>query len=452
MEKGRASAHSFFVTATCPLHETHLHKHLQGENVKTRIKARLVGLVTNGIKLPRLKYLVAGATASTLVFTGVACSSLNHKDVYSQPDWVTCIYDKEDGKLIKQLNPGDDRVSVEDDAIVVLIPSSNRFIAAVTGSGRDPGFPEGLVSQEATRRETNTQTQGRFRFNTSIACKWYEQHGRRNADESGSLGFNVRGDANQGWARYLIENMLPEMVKVNDALLKNKSWQYLEDNLPTNANQDGIVPDGEEAGPLTLDVMEVEFGEMFTKNLNASLGDNYFCGITYDPLKPDVCPPITFDIYSVSLVDQTPVNERRKLEETEDALEIAEKQQALLDQQQQQDYDFAVQQQQNQEKQDQLDYDNAVAASEQQNKLDDLKAADEIAELKRQQGVAAEAAALEALKNQQAAKQQLAPCIEAAALNGGVITADECAKILLALQGKSPSVPGSNISIGGATG
>src|SRR5690606_12573688 len=67
----------------------------------------------------RLSARTALLTATAIAATAILAScGLNEKDVYSKPDATICVYDKEDGKLIKQLPPGADRTKVEDDAIV----------------------------------------------------------------------------------------------------------------------------------------------------------------------------------------------------------------------------------------------------------------------------------------------------------------------------------------------
>ena len=59
---------------------------------------------------------LALAGAGTLIFS--ACSGITNKDVHSKPDATVCIYDKEDGKLIKQLPPGANKAEVEGDAVL----------------------------------------------------------------------------------------------------------------------------------------------------------------------------------------------------------------------------------------------------------------------------------------------------------------------------------------------
>lgn len=363
-----------------------------------------------------------------------ACSGLTNKDVHSKPDHTVCIYDKEDGKLIEQLPPGANKKEVEGDAVVVEIPTSNRFyFVSPDSSVKDPGAPNYLTGRDASYKDMQMVVQIRFRFDVNKACKWFDQHGRRNADGNGSLGFNARGDANQGWARWLNENFAPAMQTVGEPLIFQYSWPHHEYNYPVNADDNGVIANGDEAGLLTREQMQLDFGANLSKNLTDSLGDSFFCGIDYDPAKPDVCPDIKVDIYSTKLVDQTPVNERKAVEALSEGNRIANDKAALIEA----GTDAAIRQ-----RKAELAEEKAIA--------DEENAAAIEAETRRQQLLAAQQATKD-LEAQRAAVDKLSVCAEAARINGGPISPSECALLLLALQGKSPAVPGGGIVVNGGS-
>lgn len=368
-----------------------------------------------------------------VVVCSTALTACNTKDVYSSPDSTMCIYDKEDGRLIKQLPPGADSVEVEDDAIEVKLPTSDRFgYVTPDDAKRDPGFPKYMTGTDSTYKDIGAYGQVKFQFDQNQQCAWYEQNGKRNADENGNLGFNTRGDPNTGWATWLAENLAPAMQRTMEPILRKYDWAHLVYNYPVNASERGDVPDGEEPGMLTRDAVAEEFNKNFSAELSKSIGGQYFCGIAYDSAKPDVCPNIQIYLDGFVLYkDDSPLKQRQELEQIAENNRYANERAALIEQ----GIDAETR-----EKQAQTDRDNALA---------EIEKTDKLADQARERALLEDQQLTDALNAQQAATEDLSACAEAAKLNGGVISPEDCARILLALEGLSPNVAGDGLVISG---
>ncbi len=68
---------------------------------------------------------------------------------------------------------------------------------------------------------------------------------------------------------------------------------------PVNADQIGDIPKGQAPGEATSQKLGIQLGLEFTKEINANLGGDYFCGIDTAP-GSTACPPITFQVKAVT--------------------------------------------------------------------------------------------------------------------------------------------------------
>ena len=118
--------------------------------------------------------------------------------------------------------------------------------------------------------------------------------------------------------------MAVAMEKTERPLTRVYEWQNLEFNFPVNANENGVV--NGDPGELTWRQLEIDWGIALSAELKIKVGGEYFCGISYNPNKPDVCPPIEMDIQKIWMVDREPVKALQQLDKDRDARDIAEEQ------------------------------------------------------------------------------------------------------------------------------
>lgn len=256
----------------------------------------------------------------------------------STSDSHVCVFDGSErgGQKLKfQVPPGAESKEIDNNDKVIKIPASNRFYMASTNDAtRDPlaprfyeGFAKGSV-------KVRIEGQLRFRFNLKLACEWYSQHGRRNADSNGDLKFNARGDdaRRAGWLKFLAENFGVTMQEVTSETVGVYSWPALVYNYPANADEAGVLPPGAKAQAATNIALGVELGKNFTERLNANLGGEYFCGI--ETTDRDTCPPMRFQVITVHAADPALEQSRQAFEAKRQDLRNQELEGELLAQRQ----------------------------------------------------------------------------------------------------------------------
>lgn len=377
----------------------------------------------------RIKALVVGAVVATLAI-GIGCSSVNNKDVHASSQFYTCIYDHEDGNLIKKLPPGGGKVNVENDAEVWLVPTSQRFYNVDPDPAiADPGAKQFITGKDKNYQDVQAVVHVEFYFNQEKICDFVDRHGKRNVDPAviddgdveDKMGFNVRGKADEPWFVFLNEKFGPALQSQGELLFNRFEWDYYEFSFPANANIDGVVPEGETPAPIARDSLEAAYAESFTEELNTLLSGEFFCGAGYDPENPDECPELTVQIVDIGLTDPARVderqqqldlreqadNDRREAQLTRDATAAAlELQEAQLSQEQQ--------------LQDQVAQYGGVIP--------------EVAEAQRQ-------LQLEQIAQQQAALPSVAVCQLVRA------TGDDCARLIAAVNGQYPQGNGTNVNV-----
>jgi hypothetical protein len=264
--------------------------------------------------------VVAAATLSACVTRYATSTSDEH----------VCVFDGSErgGQRLKfQIPPGADSKKIDSNDKVVKIPASNRFyFVTQQDSLRDPGAPEVYTGNAAGGTPVIVTGQVRFRFNLTKACEWFSKHGRRNAKDGTDLGFNARGNpkevAQEGWFKFLNENFGDTMqATVDSPILANYNWAALHYNYATNSNEAGIVPAGAIAEQATRVKLAGELATAFTKQLEANLGGQYFCGIEGPE---NECGPLQFRVrYAGPGPDSSLVKDREKVEQTKQQLETA---------------------------------------------------------------------------------------------------------------------------------
>lgn len=286
----------------------------------------------------RVRYALA--LGAVLLFASLlaACSA----PVFSAVDGYTCIIDKDTGKIIKELPPGSPSENAANkNWIIYVIPQNDRFYFA--SSQRDladdgaPAYYTGRSQGNGGGKIMYIEAKTRMKFKANTACSgWLLQHGTRNdvSPRDGDLQFNARlpqGDANEvnpdgsakraartEWAKWLNENFGPNMQRVVNEVTSEYSWEHMYYDLPVNSGSDGVAKPDDKASERTRQAMEKNISALFTKELSEKIGGQYFCGIGYDPAKPDVCPDITIEITRVDTPDKDAIKAREDLDKQRD--------------------------------------------------------------------------------------------------------------------------------------
>lgn len=375
-----------------------------------------------------VRALAMTAAAAVVGVTLVSCGS---KDVYSKPDEVTCVYDREDGKLIEQLAPGSNLTKVESDAEVNTVPASNRFWNFTQSSSKDVASKGFVSALDQTFKQVRAEGEINMKFNVPKACEWNSNYGRRSFKEGyNGMAFNVEGDPGTPWQVWLRRNFEDLLERNAQEVLNDYTWKQLRYQWPTNADPEtGLVPEGETPGPSVLREVEQRLSEVFTTALEDALAGQYFCGPGYNPAKPDVCPPIQVQLTKVDLVDAAPAQAFEQLQSKRETALNAEEESKLLEQSK--DAEISAEK-------TRLERDKAFK---------DLQNQAAIEEEARKQTLLEAQKATQALQAAQAAEEQLSVCKQAAELNAGTISPEDCAKIILALQGLSPNVPSGTVTL-----
>lgn len=286
-----------------------------------------------------LNFVALVAVLFALAALAAGCGS--KQTVTTSADEMACVYgDQQHGQhLIDQIPPSSNPKQYGSNDQVVYLPASNRFFMASKDAGiRDPRAPKFYLGYASGSVPVQIQGQIRFRFNPKLACQWYAKHGRRNADENGDLGFNVRGgnQADTGWARWLAENFGVTMQQAVQEVLGSYQWPALVYNYPTNANDNGVVKG--KPGTLSRIALGEVLGKQFTKDLNENLGGDFFCGVD----DQNNCSDMEFQVSDVTTQDPSLMSARAEVEKlraqqqnADSQLKIGQQQQRTAEQQQQ---------------------------------------------------------------------------------------------------------------------
>jgi hypothetical protein len=257
-----------------------------------------------------MKKIVVAAGLIAIALLAAGC----HTNAQPKSDETACVYDGDNSQKLKfQVMPGENKQPVDHDDEVVYIPTSFRFYAAFENRAiADAGAPKFYVGY--ARGNTPIQVQGsfKFRFLTESACEWYARHGRRNADENGSLGFNARSSEAASdfspWVRWLNENFGP----VGGQTVKSASTTFTWPELVY-----GNDPAAPERGEPVDIVYGKYIGREFTRRLNDSLGGRFFCGTDPSIWTGEIdnsCPPIFFEVGPIHTQVKALETEREKTE------------------------------------------------------------------------------------------------------------------------------------------
>ncbi len=260
-------------------------------------------------------------TAVTL-FAGLTSCSIDPPYAYSDSDTYVCVYDGSDknGHKLKgePLQPNEEGREIDDNDRPIRIPASDRFwLNVIDDAKRDPGalpyFEEYALGAAIPVR---SQVKTEFKVNPDNPCEFYDKRLRRNVQDKEeseneyALGYDARvgGEgypdaaavASTPWFTFLRETLEVAVQKAYKREVRKYPWQKVVFDYPINANEDGVVPDGEEPGESTQDVLARDVGREAQKIVTEKMGADYLCGIT----SASECQPFTVTIIDATLPDE----------------------------------------------------------------------------------------------------------------------------------------------------
>lgn len=257
-----------------------------------------------------------------VLFGGLSSCALGDTYAYSDSDTYVCVYDgsnKNGHKLLEgyPLQPNEEGRKIDDDDRPIRIPASDRFWANLKDElKRDPGalpYFEEYAQGAAIPVQAELKTE--FKVNPDNPCDLYDNRLRRNvqdkeeSENENALGYDARiGEtypdaaavAATPWFIFLRENLEVAVQKAYKREVRKYPWQKVVFDYPINANEDGIVPEGEEPGESTQDVLARDVGREAQKLVTEKMGAEYLCGITSE----SECQPFTVTIVDATLPDE----------------------------------------------------------------------------------------------------------------------------------------------------
>jgi regulator of protease activity HflC (stomatin/prohibitin superfamily) len=142
--------------------------------------------------------------------------------------------------------------------------------------------------------QTSTEVQVRFVINENF-CDFYVNHLKR-VESTVDLNYNAKQGEESGWASVLNQTMNQKLIEATRPVLRDVDYITLYTN--------GAIEGGS-----AYDVLARELSTNLTRELNADLGKEYFCGPSYkfdgtiDGEFDNGCPPLEVTVKSI-----TPVN------------------------------------------------------------------------------------------------------------------------------------------------
>jgi hypothetical protein len=235
-------------------------------------------------------------------------------------DQIGCVYSSADSgsEFERTVRPGE-RANVGGADQLVLLPASDQVYNMTTSGGRTADAPSQILAFTKGQVPVYVEGVAKFRFNTAgdAACAWYTKYGLNSG--YGDFGFVVQdaktsdGEAatpsHRGYYRFLAEalgNTIKQVVHDSSAAW---TWQQLA------YGSDPAVKTKPTTEPISVGYGK-HIGAMFSKYLRLNLGRTFFCGV-----QPGLsgtgettgCPPIYFQVLSVSPRDKALAEEHDAL-------------------------------------------------------------------------------------------------------------------------------------------
>jgi hypothetical protein len=262
--------------------------------------------------------LVPAAVLVALLATG--CGGSKGERIGS--DQIGCVYSSADsGSEFKRVIRPGERADIGGSDQLVLLPTNDQVYNMSTTGGHTQGAPTQVLA--FTRGQVAVYVEGvlKFRFNTAgdTACAWYTKYGL--GSSYGDFGFAVRPDAktpdgqpapppsHDGYYRFLAESHGNTMKQVVHDGSAPWTWQQLA------YGSDPAVKTKPTNEPISVGYGK-HIGAMFSRYLRLNLGKGYFCGVQpglSGAGETEGCPPIYFQVLSVSPRDKALAEEHDAL-------------------------------------------------------------------------------------------------------------------------------------------
>lgn len=145
--------------------------------------------------------------------------------------------------------------------------------------------------------DVRAEVQVRFVINENF-CDLYIDNLKR-IDDRTDLNYNAAQDESSGWAEFLNNSMNQKLIEATRPVLRTQDYITLSVNGPIGDN-----------GELAYDVLADELSANLSRELDADLGGQFFCGPAYSfdgtidgKLEGSGCPPLEVTVKSIKPVD-----------------------------------------------------------------------------------------------------------------------------------------------------
>lgn len=158
--------------------------------------------------------------------------------------------------------------------------------------------------------QTSTEVQVRF-LNNENFCDLYIGNLKR-IEEITDLNYNAKQGEESGWAQFLNQTMNQKLIEATRPVLRDVDYITLYTN--------GAIEGGS-----AYDVLARELSVNLTRELNADLGKEYFCGPSYqfdgtiDGEFENGCPPLEVTVKSITPTNATLIENLQAIVNNEEA-------------------------------------------------------------------------------------------------------------------------------------
>jgi len=152
-----------------------------------------------------------------------------------------------------------------------LYPVTQRsyIISRTEGEGDVVGF---IPAPSSDRIQVEFEVATYFKLNLSLIRQFHE-----------TIGLKYQAWTDDGWERMLSESFRQQI----EFALQREARKYEVADIYADSQ--------------TLTEIQHDVGVSLKENINDVLGDDYFCGVEYTIVRPDVCPDFTFVIKRISI-------------------------------------------------------------------------------------------------------------------------------------------------------
>lgn len=199
----------------------------------------------------------------------------------TESDEFACAYGgglTEDHSRKAQVGPGQREFTGVADSVVYLKADVRNYVIDKNTNTGDSPTVDFILAPSKDKVELEIELSIRFRTNTAIGCDLWEEHGRG--------GTTSAIDTPEGWDKFLATNFRP--ILENGLRVQAKKYEWRD-----------IWSQGSVDDVPIWNLMQDDIGELMVTELNRALGEDYFCGPTWDEDSTD-CEPFSVLIKAVT--------------------------------------------------------------------------------------------------------------------------------------------------------